>query len=75
MPKGSNLTAKQGLFLDALISKEAMGDLRIAMRIAWYSENTKVAQTGKELREEIREVTELQLAMYAPKTDYALTPV
>ena len=25
--------------------------------------------------EEIREVTEIQLVIYAPKTDYALTPV
>ena len=75
MPKESNLSAKQRLFLDALISEEAMGDLRTAMRLAGYSDNTKVAHTAKELRSEIREATETLLAMYAPKAAYALTSV
>ena len=75
MPKESNLSAKQRLFLDALISEEAMGDLRTAMRIAGYSDNTKVAHTAKELRGEIREATETLLAMYAPKAAYSLTSV
>ena len=75
MPKESNLTAKQRLFLDALISEEAMGDLRTAMRIAGYSDNTKVAYTAKELREEIREATGTLLAIYTPKAAYALTSV
>ena len=66
MPKESNLSAKQRLFLDALISEEAMGDLRTAMRLAGYSDNTKVAHTAKELRGEIRDATETLLAMYAP---------
>ena len=73
MPKESNLTAKQRLFLDAVISEESMVDLRIAMRIAGYSDGTKVAHTAKELREEIREATETLLVMYAPKATYALT--
>ena len=75
MPKGSNLTTKQRLFLDALISEEATGDLRTAMRITGYSDNTKVAHTAKELREEIREATETLPAMYAPKAAYSLTSV
>ena len=69
------LTSKQRLFLDALISDEVMGDLRTAMRIAGYSDNTKVAHTAKELKREIREATELLLAMYAPKAAFALTSV
>ena len=44
-----------------------MGDLRIAMRIAGYSEKTKVAHTARELRTEIKEAAETLLAMYAPK--------
>ena len=64
MPEESKLTNKQRLFLDALISEEAMGDLRTAMRLAGYSDNTKVAHTAKELRGEIREATETLLAMY-----------
>ena len=75
MSKGSNLTAKQRLFLDALISEEAMVDLRTAMRTAGYSDNTKVAHTAKELREEIKQATETLLAIYAPKAAYALKSV
>lgn len=45
------------------------------MRIAGYSDNTKVAHTAKELKREIREATELLLAMYAPKAAFALTSV
>ena len=69
----AKLTSKQQLFLDALLSEEAMGDFRIAMRIAGYSDNTKIAHTAKDLRKEIKEATETLLAMYAPKAAYALT--
>lgn len=75
MAERRTLTSKQTLFLDALISDEAMGDLRTAMRIAGYSDNTKVAHTANELRKEIREATELLLAMYAPKAAFALTSI
>ena len=66
-------TVKQQLFLDALVSEEAMGDLRTAMRMAGYSDSTKIAHTARELRKEIKEATETLLAMYAPKAAYALT--
>jgi hypothetical protein len=75
MTEVSALTTKQQLFLDALTSEEAMGDLRTAMRIAGYSDNTKIAHTAKELRKEIREATETLLAMYAPRAAYALTSI
>ena len=71
----AKLTTKQPAFLDALTSEEAMGDLRTAMRIAGYSDNTKVAHTARELRKEIRDATETLLAMYAPKAAYALTSI
>ena len=45
------------------------------MRIAGYSDNTKVAHTAKDLREEIKEATETLLAIYAPKATYAFTSV
>ena len=45
------------------------------MRIAGYSDSTKVAHTAKELRGKIRETTETLLAMYAPKAAYALKSV
>ena len=66
-------STKQQLFLDALLSEEVMGDLRTAMRIAGYSDNTKIAHTARELRKEIKEATETLLALYAPKAAYALT--
>ena len=68
-------TAKQQLFLDAMLSEEAMGDLRIAMRMSGYSDNTKVAYIARELRKEIKEAAETLLAMYAPKAAYALTSI
>ena len=71
----TTLTAKQTLFLDALVSEDAMGDLRAAMRLAGYSDNTKVAYVARELRKEIREATETLLAMYAPRAAYALTSI
>ena len=71
----TTLTAKQTLFLDALVSEDAMGDLRAAMRLAGYSDNTKVAYIARELRKEIREATETLLAMYAPRAAYALTSI
>ena len=71
----TTITSKQTLFLDALVSEDAMGDLRTAMRLAGYSDNTKVAYIARELRKEIREATELLLAMYAPKAAYALTSI
>ena len=73
IPSVISHTAKQQLFLDALVSEEAMGDLRTAMRMAGYSDNTKIAHTARELRKEIKEATETLLALYAPKAAYALT--
>ena len=75
MPSVISHTAKQQLFLDALVSEEAMGDLRTAMRMAGYSDSTKIAHTARELRKEIKEATETLLALYAPKAAYALTSI
>ena len=75
MSEVATLNTKQQLFLDALVSEEAMGDLRTAMQIAGYSDNTKIAYIAKELRKEIREATETLLAMYAHKAVYALTAI
>ena len=75
MNEVTTLTAKQTLFLDALVSEDAMGDLRAAMRLAGYSDNTKVAYMARELRKEIKEAAETLLAMYAPKAAYALTSI
>ena len=71
----TKLTSKQERFLDALISEEAMGDLRTAMRAAGYSDNTKISYTARKLRKEIKETAETLLAMHAPKAAYALTSI
>ena len=71
----TTLTSKQKLFLDTLVSEDAMGDLRTAMQLAGYSDNTKVAYIARELRKEIRAAAETLLAMYAPKAAYALTSI
>ena len=71
----AKLTSKQERFLGALISEEAMGDLRSAMIAAGYSDNTKIAHTARELRKEIREATETLLAIYAPKAAYSFTSI
>jgi hypothetical protein len=47
MSELTTLTAKQTLFLDALVSEDVMGDLRTAMRLAGYSDNTKVAYIAR----------------------------
>ena len=70
-----NLTAKQQLFLEALVSEEAMGDLRTAMTIAGYSTTTKVVDVARQLRKEIREASETLLALYAPKAVLSLVGV
>ena len=75
MTELSKANTKQQLFLDALISEECMGDLRSAMRVAGYSETTKISHLAASLRHEIRLITETLLAMYAPKAAFALTNI
>ena len=75
MSELSKANTKQQLFLDALISEECMGDLRSAMRVAGYSETTKISHLAASLRHEIRLITETLLAMYAPKAAFALTNI
>lgn len=61
------LTSKQQVFLDALLMEEVLGDIRLAMSIAGYSQSTKVVDLAKQLRAEIREASEVLLALHAPK--------
>ena len=75
MTELSQPNTKQQLFLDALISEDCMGDLRSAMRVAGYSETTKISHLAASLRHEIRLITETLLAMYAPKAAFALTNI
>ena len=69
----TKMTSKQERFLDALVSVEAKGDVRTAMNLAGYSKTTKTAYLARELSTQIREATEMLLALYAPKAAMALT--
>ena len=69
----TKLTTKQERFLEALVSHESKGDVRKAMTLAGYSKATKTAYLAKELSTQIKEATELLLALYAPKAAMALT--
>ena len=69
----TKMTTKQERFLEALVSVEAKGDVRTAMDLAGYSKTTKTAYLARELSTQIREATEMLLALYAPKAAMALT--
>lgn len=69
------LTPKQQLFIDALLSEEAMGDVRLAMTIAGYSRTTKAIDVIRQLRTEVREATEILLALHSPKAVHGLLSV
>jgi hypothetical protein len=67
-------TEQQERFLDALMG-EAQGDIRGAMRIAGYSENTRTAEVVSGLKEEIVERATFMLAMNAPKAAFGMVGV
>jgi hypothetical protein len=68
------LTEKQEAFLEALLG-EARGDIRRAMDLAGYSENTKVKEVVGPLKEEITERAAMMLAMNAPKAAFGMVSV
>lgn len=72
--KEKKLTEKQELFLDALVT-EAKGNIREAMRLAGYANNTKTAEVVSSLREEIIERASMVLAMNAPKAAFGIVGV
>ena len=68
------LTEKQEAFLEALLG-EARGDIRRAMDLAGYSENTKVKEVVGPLKDEITERASMMLAMNAPKAAFGMINV
>jgi hypothetical protein len=68
------LTEKQEAFLEALTG-EARGDIRGAMRIAGYSDSTKIHEVVNPLREEIVERASVMLAMNAPRATFSMIDV
>lgn len=52
-----------------------MGDVRLAMTIAGYSRTTKAIDVIRQLRTEVREATEILLALHSPKAVHGLLSV
>jgi hypothetical protein len=72
--KEKKLTEKQEIFLDALIT-DAKGNIREAMRMAGYSDTTKIAEVVGPLKEQITEKASMVLAMNAPKAAFGIVGV
>lgn len=67
-------TEKQELFLEALMG-EAKGNLREAMRIAGYSDRTKLNEVVGPLKQEIVDRASTVLALNAPKAAFSMLGV
>ena len=61
-------------FMGALVG-EARGDIRRAMSLAGYSDNTKVKEVVGPLKEEILDRTNMMMAMNAPKAAFGMVNV
>jgi hypothetical protein len=72
--KEKKLTEKQEMFLDALVT-DARGNIREAMRIAGYSDTTKMHEVVASLKEQITERASMVLAMNAPKAAFGIVGV
>jgi len=68
------LTEKQEAFLEALTG-EARGNIRQAMRMAGYSDSTRINEVVGPLRDEIVEQASLMLAMNAPMATISMIDV
>ncbi len=74
IPDTKKLTDKQEAFLEALMG-EAKGDLRQAMRIAGYSDKTKLHEVVGPLKHEVVERASMALALNTPKAAFSMLNV
>lgn len=72
--KKKQLTERQEVFLEALTG-EARGDVRQAMRIAGYSDATKISEAIAPIQDEIVARAGMMLAMNAPKATFSMINV
>ena len=68
------LTERQQTFLNVLF-EEGAGDMRSAMRLAGYSDSTKISEVTNSLKDEIVEHTQNFLSRNAPKAALAMVGV
>lgn len=74
-PAKRELTDKQELFLKALFSEDANGDVRAAMNIAGYSKGTPTTEVVGRLKNEIIEEVRNFLASNGPIASMALVEI
>ena len=74
MATGKELTDRQEIFLDCLFD-QANGNLREAMKIAGYSENTKTSTVLRTLQDQIIDRTQMYLAANGPLAAMAMPGV
>lgn len=67
----TNLTEKQQKFLDVLY-EEAQGDIRVAMKLAGYSESTAKRDVVEPLTEQIADLTLKFIAQSSTKAAYSM---
>lgn len=71
MDKKRQLTEQQQKFLDVLF-KEAKGDPLVARKMAGYADGVSTPAVLRSLKEEVLDLTQLFLAMNAPKAAFAI---
>ena len=75
MNEKRELTEKQNLFLEALMSEECKGNIKKAMNIAGYAENTSSTVVVSALKDEINDRASMVMAMNAPKAAWGMVEV
>tara|TARA_A100001388_G_scaffold230025_1_gene181991 strand:+ start:30293 stop:30667 length:375 start_codon:yes stop_codon:yes gene_type:complete len=75
MTEKRELTEKQTLFLEALMSEECKGNIKKAMGVAGYAENTSSTVVVSALKDEINERASMVMAMNAPKAAWGMVEV
>ena len=75
MTEKRELTEKQLLFLEALMSEECKGNIKKTMNVAGYAENTYSTVVVSALKDEINERASMVMAMNAPKAAWGMVKV
>lgn len=68
-------TDKQKIFLDALTSEECKGNIKKAMQVAGYADNTSSTVVVSALKEEINERASMVMAMNSTKAAWGMVDV
>ena len=69
------MNERQQAFLDALFTRECKGDVRKAMRVAGYSDNTPPRSVTDPLADEIADLTRKYLAAGAAKAAFEIVDI